>query len=50
MPSTLVPLAIGAVFASTHSFFAAFAALSAGPLLGAIILYFVREGGRRDSN
>lgn len=43
--STLVPLAIGAVFSATGSFLAAFAALAIGPLLGAIVLYFVNEDG-----
>ncbi|RVW02446.1 MFS transporter [Rhodococcus spongiicola] len=43
--STLVPLAIGAVFAATDSFLAAFCALSVGPLAGAVILYFVNENG-----
>ncbi|MGU3585408.1 MFS transporter [Rhodococcus sp. C26F] len=43
--STLVPLAIGAVFSATGSFLAAFAALAVGPLIGAVILYFVDENG-----
>ncbi|WP_245813910.1 MFS transporter [Rhodococcus marinonascens] len=43
--SALVPLAIGAVFAATDSFLAAFAALAVGPLLGAVVLYFVNEHG-----
>ena len=38
-----VPLVVGAVFQSSHSFFAAFATLAAGPLLAAIGLAFVRE-------
>src|SRR5882757_1423272 len=32
--STVVPVVLGVVFQSTHSFFAAFATLAAGPLLG----------------
>lgn len=42
--SVLVPLAVGAVFASTdNSFMAAFLTLAAGPLLGMVIMYFVNE-------
>jgi len=41
--SVLVPAVIGPVFAASHSFALAFATLAAGPLLGAVIAYFVRE-------
>jgi nitrate/nitrite transporter NarK len=41
--SVLVPAVIGPVFAASHSFALAFATLAAGPLLGAVIGYFVRE-------
>ncbi|MFC3997427.1 hypothetical protein ACFOVU_15960, partial [Nocardiopsis sediminis] len=41
--SVTVPAVIGPVFASTGSFFAAFAALAAGPLLGAVVALFIRE-------
>ncbi len=41
--SVTVPVVIGAVFQATGSFGAAFAALAAGPLAGAILLCFVRE-------
>jgi sugar phosphate permease len=41
--SVTVPLVVGAVFQSSHSFFAAFATLAAGPLLAAIGLSLVRE-------
>jgi nitrate/nitrite transporter NarK len=43
--STLVPLAIGAVFSATGSFLAAFTALAVGPIIGAAVLYFVNEDG-----
>jgi len=41
--SVLVPAVIGPVFATSHSFALAFAALAAGPLLGAVVGLFVRE-------
>ncbi|HEX4359615.1 MAG TPA: MFS transporter [Pseudonocardia sp.] len=41
--SVLVPAVIGPVFAASHSFGLAFATLAAGPLLGAVIAFFVRE-------
>lgn len=41
--SVIVPTVIGVVFAATHSFFAAFLVLAAGPALGAIVAWFVRE-------
>ncbi len=41
--STVVPLAVGVVFASTGSFFAAIAALAAGPALAILLLVPVRE-------
>ena len=40
--SVIVPAAIGPVFAATGSFAAAFAALAAGPLIGAVITLFIR--------
>jgi nitrate/nitrite transporter NarK len=44
--SVIVPVAIGAVFQMTGSFRAAFAALAAGPLAGAVLMSFVRERAR----
>ena len=41
--SVIVPVAVGVVFQVTHSFYAAFMTLAAGPLLGACGLMFVRE-------
>ncbi|GAB3572852.1 MFS transporter [Amycolatopsis endophytica] len=41
--STIVPVVLGAVFQATHSFFAAFATLAAGPLVGALLMLGVRE-------
>ncbi|MDQ0378484.1 MFS transporter [Amycolatopsis thermophila] len=41
--STVVPVVLGAVFQATHSFFAAFATLAAGPLAGALLMLGVRE-------
>jgi sugar phosphate permease len=41
--SIIVPIVIGVVFQSTHSFYAAFVALAAGPLLGALCMLPVRE-------
>lgn len=41
--STVVPVVLGFVFESTHSFFAAFATLAAGPLLGMLLMLGVRE-------
>jgi sugar phosphate permease len=41
--SVIVPIAVGVVFQATQSFYAAFATLAAGPLLGACGLMFVRE-------
>jgi sugar phosphate permease len=41
--SVIVPVAIGVVYQSSHSFNAAFTALAAGPLLGACGLALVRE-------
>jgi ACS family glucarate transporter-like MFS transporter len=41
--SVLVPLAVGAVFQSTHLFFVAFLALSAGPALALLCMLPVRE-------
>jgi MFS transporter, ACS family, glucarate transporter len=41
--SAIVPVVLGAVFAATHSFFAAFATLAAGPLIGALLMFAVSE-------
>ena len=41
--SVLVPAVIGPVFVATGSFAAAFGTLAAGPLLGALVCWFVRE-------
>jgi ACS family glucarate transporter-like MFS transporter len=41
--SVIVPVVVGAVFQATGSFHAAFAALAAGPLAGAVLMFFVRE-------
>ncbi|WP_336205526.1 MFS transporter [Nonomuraea sp. LPB2021202275-12-8] len=41
--SVIVPVVIGAVFQATGSFYAAFAALAVGPLVGAVLMFFVRE-------
>jgi len=41
--SVIVPLVIGMVFQSTHSFFAAFCALAAGPALAVLCMLPVRE-------
>jgi nitrate/nitrite transporter NarK len=42
--SILAPMAVGAVFAATGSFAAAFITLAAGPALGMVVMFFVREG------
>jgi nitrate/nitrite transporter NarK len=47
--SVTVPLVIGIVYAATGSFLAAFAALAAGPLIGAVIAYFIKEPARRQT-
>lgn len=41
--SMIVPIVVGVVFQTTGSFLAAFAALAAGPFLGAICMLFVRR-------
>jgi sugar phosphate permease len=41
--SVIVPVVVGGVFASTHSFYAAFLTLAAGPLLGIFCMLGVRE-------
>ncbi|MEW2358869.1 MFS transporter [Spirillospora sp. NPDC029432] len=41
--SVIVPVVIGAVFSATGSFYAAFLALAVGPLVGAVLMFFVRE-------
>jgi predicted MFS family arabinose efflux permease len=38
-----VPLVVGTVYQSTHSFGAAFVVLAAGPLFGTIVMFSVRE-------
>jgi sugar phosphate permease len=45
--SVIVPVAVGIMFQATHSFYAAFVTLAAGPLLGACGLLFVREQARQ---
>jgi len=44
--STVVPVVVGAVFAGTGSFLAAFATLGAGPLIGMLLMFGVREPRR----
>ncbi|WP_407547641.1 MFS transporter [Streptomyces sp. Pv4-95] len=41
--STVVPVVLGVVFQATHSFFAAFATLAVGPLLGMLTMLAIRE-------
>jgi ACS family glucarate transporter-like MFS transporter len=41
--TTIVPVVVGAVFAGTGSFVAAFATLAAGPLIGMCLLLLIRE-------
>jgi len=41
-----VPIVVGLVFAQTHSFYAAFVTLAAGPLFGALMMLGVREPQR----
>jgi nitrate/nitrite transporter NarK len=41
--SAIVPVVLGTVFAVTHSFFAAFAVLAAGPMFGVLLMLGVRE-------
>ncbi|MFI5610254.1 nitrate/nitrite transporter [Amycolatopsis sp. NPDC051903] len=41
--TTIVPVVVGAVFASTGSFLAAFATLAAGPLAATVLMFGVRE-------
>jgi sugar phosphate permease len=43
MGSVIVPVAVGLVYQTTSSFYMAFVTLAAGPLLGAICMFFVRE-------
>ncbi|RDV00333.1 MFS transporter [Trinickia dinghuensis] len=45
--SVVVPLAVGAVFASTHSFFVAFLALSAGPASAFLCMIPIHDTNRR---
>jgi sugar phosphate permease len=44
--SAIVPLAVGAVYHASNSFYAAFITLAVGPLLGAVAMLFVREPHR----
>lgn len=41
--SVIVPVVVGSVFAATHSFYAAFLTLAAGPLAGIFVMLGVRE-------
>ena len=41
--STVVPVVLGVVFQTTHSFFAAFATLAAGPLFAMLLMLGIRE-------
>ena len=41
--SVVVPIVVGAVFQATESFHIAFAALAAGPAIGAVVMAFVRS-------
>lgn len=41
--SVFAPMAVGAVFAATGSFYSAFITLAIGPFLGAIVMLFVHE-------
>lgn len=43
--STVVPVVVGAVFAGTGSFIAAFGTLAAGPIIGMLLLFLLREQG-----
>ncbi|GAB3004226.1 MFS transporter [Amycolatopsis acidiphila] len=45
--SVLVPLAVGAVFQATNSFLAAFLTLSAGPLIGLLLMLPIKERATR---
>jgi sugar phosphate permease len=44
----LVPIVVGVVFQATDSFYAAFVAIAAGPLLSAVSMLFVREQRHAD--
>jgi sugar phosphate permease len=41
--NAVVPLAVGMVYQQTNSFYAAFVTLAIGPLLGMVVMFFVRE-------
>lgn len=41
--NVIVPLVVGAAFQRTHSFFTAFAILAAGPVVGALAMFFVTD-------
>ena len=41
--SVTVPLVVGIVYSATGSFLAAFATLAVGPLIGAVIAFFIQE-------
>lgn len=45
--TTIVPVVIGAVFAGTGSFLAAFATLAAGPLIGMVVMLGAKEPRQR---
>ena len=45
--SAIVPLAVGAVYHASNSFYAAFITLAVGPLLGTIAMLLVREPRRK---
>jgi MFS family permease len=44
--SAIVPLAVGAVYHASNSFYAAFITLAVGPLLGTVAMLLVREPPR----
>ncbi|MDQ0383031.1 MFS transporter [Amycolatopsis thermophila] len=44
--STIVPVVVGAVFAGTGSFLAAFSTLAAGPLVGMLLMFGISEPRR----
>jgi nitrate/nitrite transporter NarK len=41
--NVIVPLVVGVVYQSTHSFGTAFVALAAGPLFATLVMFAVRE-------
>ena len=48
--SVTVPTVIGIVYAANGSFSMAFATLAAGPIIGAVIAFFIREPGRKKNS